>query len=208
MSKVLIEIVSDVMCPWCWVGKRNLEKALEISGRSLSDVQIEWKPFMLRPTIPEEGMEKAPDVPENPRVGRHLKQAGENVGINFTGKTDRTPNTLKAHALLKYAFDQTVNTNDSNIQHRLAEVLFRMYFTDGKFVGSDAVLGDAAEEVGLDRNKALKYLNDDNVLQEVRLEAKRNAAKGVSGVPTFYFNGVPAFSGAQPPSSFLPYLQQ
>jgi len=208
MSKLLVEIVSDVVCPWCWVGKRNLETALKQSNRPVSDVKVIWKPFQLRPNSPEEGRLKAPDTPENPRVGHHLREAGNRVGIDFTGKTDRAPNTLKAHTLLRFALEQQEILNDFTIQNQLSEVLFRKYFTDGEFVGDENILAAAAAEVGLDRKEALKYMANESNLRKVRLEAKENSARGVSGVPTFFFNGVPAFSGAQPPERFLSYINQ
>ena len=104
-KKVTVDVVSDILCPWCWIGKRNLEEALRQlpqDGRS-SSVEVRWHPYQLRPATSREGAPKAPSTPENPRVGQRLKAAGQAVGIDFTGKTDRTPNTLSAHTLLDYA---------------------------------------------------------------------------------------------------------
>lgn len=202
---IQVRIVSDVICPWCWVGKRNLEKAMELSGIPRSMFDIEWHPFQLRPHTPEEGVEKSPNVEE--RVPPRLKQIGLQVGIEFTGKTDRTPNTLKAHTLLKYALEQSKQRKDGGeLQNRLAEALFRMYFTDGKFVGAMDVLKQAAKEVGLDEEEAAKYVNDDENQEQVRREVIQDSKQSISGVPTFFIDGVRAFSGAQPPETFLSFF--
>mmetsp|Transcript_4929 Transcript_4929/g.8859 ORF Transcript_4929/g.8859 Transcript_4929/m.8859 type:complete len:114 (-) Transcript_4929:19-360(-) len=103
MTRINIEIVSDVLCPWCWVGKKNLDKAIQASGRPNEHFSITWKPFLLRPSMPEGGKVKAPDTPENPRVSERLYEAGQKVDINFTGKCDVAPNTVLAHTLLRYA---------------------------------------------------------------------------------------------------------
>jgi len=86
-KKVKIDIISDLMWPWCWVGKRKLEKVITNSPNV--EVEVNWKPYFLRPNHPREGVEKPPNTLDNPRVGQRMKQAGEAVGINFTGKCDR-----------------------------------------------------------------------------------------------------------------------
>jgi len=198
-SKPKIEIVSDIMCPWCFVGKRNLEAAIAKNSKSVDDFDITWRPFLLRPNAPEEGLPKDPNPDE--RVPFRLKQAGEVAGINFSGKTDRTPNTLKGHALLKFAKEQEAN-GSSGLQHKVAEILFRKYFTDGVFVGDGEELVKAAEEAGLDGEASRAFFTNEENLGQISQEALSNARRGITGVPTFFFNGRRAFSGAQPVERF------
>mmetsp|Transcript_9910 Transcript_9910/g.19455 ORF Transcript_9910/g.19455 Transcript_9910/m.19455 type:complete len:231 (+) Transcript_9910:652-1344(+) len=195
-----IDIVSDVLCPWCWIGKRNLDAAIQQTGRA---VNISWKPFLLRPNVPEEGLAKPVPTANNPRVSERLLEAGRSAGIEFTDKCDLVPNTVKAHALLQYAEFY----GQQGTQHALAEILFRKYFIDGQFVGNDEVLREAAVEAGLeDPDKALLYAHKPEVQQEIKEDAVANARRGITSVPTFFVNGRPIFSGAQPVSKFLELL--
>jgi len=131
------------------------------------------------------------------RVGDRLKQAGAAVGIDFTGKTDRYPHTLLAHTLLEYALD----TAGPETQDKLQEILFRHYFTDGRY--PDATnLAAAATEAGLDAQQAISFAQNPEEQLKVKAEAQRFSESGIHGVPFFFANGQPLFSGAQPPSSF------
>lgn len=159
-------------------------------------MEVNWKPFLLRgPGIPLEGIPKG-GTPET-RVPARMKAAGEAYGINFSGLCDRYPNTLGAHALLDFALKVSKEK-----QNEVQEILFRMYFTDGIYPGG-ANLGDAAREAALDVDAALAYVNDPANLERMATEAAAASRSGVSGVPYFYLNGRPAFSGAQPPETFL-----
>jgi len=172
-----------------------------LSGK---EATVSWKPFLLRPEMPLDGKEKAPNTPGNPRVGARLKSAGEAVGIDFSGKTDRYPNTVMAHMLLKYAEQEQVKAG-SDVQNVVAEILFRHYFTDGKYPNLSN-LKDAAAEAGLDVEKAAAFMKNDDVKEEVVSEAKSYSERGVSGVPYFIIDGKGTFSGAQPADTFLHYL--
>lgn len=194
--KVKVEVVSDVMLPWCWVGKRNLETAMGASPAQF-EFEVVWRPFFLRPNMPDNGVEKPPATDGNPRVNPRLKAAGAAVGIDFSGKTDRYPNTTQAHALMDFALQQ----GGTVAQNKMAEVLFRHYFTDGLYPDV-ANLSDAAKEVGLDADDAVRYISDPGCLDKVREEARREA-HGINGVPFFRINSQPAFSGAHPPDVFL-----
>jgi len=167
------------------------------------DFTVRWLPFLLRPDMPLEGKEKAPNTPDNPRVGQRLKAAGSTVGINFTGKTDRYPNTVQAHSLLTHALD----TKGPAVQDNLSEVLFRHYFTDGLYPDTINLLA-AAKEVGLDEASSRAALADSSLQQRVKKEAQQLSRQGISGVPYFFVNGNPAFSGAQDPSSFKKAFEQ
>jgi len=147
-------------------------------------------------------MEK-PGGPGRHQVGDRLRQGGESAGIDFTGLCPRAPNTVKAHALLTH----TLETSGAAKQDQLQEVLFRHYFTDGKFPDV-ANLVAAAEEVGLSGSEARTVLEDGRYESRVKTEAGQNSSSGISGVPYFFFNGKAAFSGAQPPASFLEELRK
>jgi len=174
------------------VGKKSLDKAISATS-SNADVTVTWRPFLLRPEMPLDGKLKQ----GNP-VGDRLREAGVRAGIDFTGLTPRYPNTTQFHALM----DWTLETAGPETQHRLSEVLFRHYFTDGRYPDNDN-LKAAAVEVGLDAGAALKAVNDDARKSKVRTEAINYSRRGVSGVPFFIINGEPAFSGAQPPEVFV-----
>jgi len=143
--------------------------------------------------MPEDGQPKAPNTPDNPRVGGRLKAAGAAAGVDFTGKTDRSPNAIKAHTLAKYFEGESQ-------QDSLMNVMFRHYFTDGKYPDS-ANLREAAVEVGVtgtELDEAIAFMEDNQNQKAVRSEASNYSANGISGVPYFFFNEQPAFSGAQP----------
>jgi len=158
---------------------------------------------MLRPNTPSEGILKSPNTPDNPRVGAHMKSAGSSVGIDFTGKCDRTPNTLLGHTLLDFALDK----HGSAKQNEVAERLFKMYYTDGIF--PDAVnLATIGQECGLDKNEIEVALSDQENLGKVEAVIQRNTRQVRGGVPFFVFNGQPAFSGAQDPATFHEVFDQ
>lgn len=196
--KVTVDVVSDIVCPWCWVGKRNLEEAVRRLPADEAAPIVRWHPYQLRPQAPREGAPKPPATPDNPRVGARLAAAGRAVGIDFTGKTDRTPNTLSAHTLMDFA----AKAGGPAVQNALQEVLFRQYFTDGVFPEGAGLLA-AAEEVGLDARAAMEHVEDVANRSKVAREAQHFAREGLSGVPSFFVNGRFCFSGAQPPEAFL-----
>ncbi|GBG32025.1 Hypothetical Protein FCC1311_082502 [Hondaea fermentalgiana] len=192
-----IDIYADPTCPWCWIGKRNLDEAIRQSGRAAN---ITWCVYLLRPEVPEEGSDRQEDVRP---INDQLLEAAKTAGIELTDKCDRVPSTLKAHALMRYAemFDR------AGSGHELVEVLFRRYLHDGEFIGSEDVLRAAAEEVGIaDMDRAFAYIRRPDILQEIREDSRVNARRGISSVPTFFVNGRPIFSGAQPVYKFLEIL--
>jgi len=140
--------------------------------------------------MPPEGIEKAPATPGNPRVAPRLKQAGEAVGIDFTGKCPRYPNTLAAHALIESVIDDTVK------QNALMEAVFKAYFTDGIYPDVEN-LTKIAESCGLDKNRATQVMTDKSKLDAAFEAAVEWSRKGVSGVPMFFMNGQKMVSGAQ-----------
>jgi len=182
-KQVQVDVVSDIMCPWCWVGKRKLESAIKQSAGDY-DVTVKWHPFLLRPDMPREGTIKAPPTPDNPRVGARMKMTGQSVGIDFTGKCDRAPNTILAHSLMKHVLD----TKGADTQNKLQEVIFRGYFTDGLYPDVEN-LATLATEVGIDKEEALQVLHSGKYEEAIKKEARTHSRDGVSGVPFFYING-------------------
>jgi len=199
MKTVNVTIVSDLMCPWCYVGLRKLQQ-----GSKIANVQpkITWKPYMLRQGIPEEGLPKGGSPAS--RVPQRLQQSGESVGINFTGLTDRTPNTELFHATMAAIHDE----HDADKQTEFQEEVFDLYFTKGVFPDKVA-LEQAAEKVGVADTVHNLYSDKELLLQmrsKVRREAKQASMSGISGVPFFFFNDEPAFSGAVDVGTFVKYL--
>lgn len=163
---------------------------------------MEWSPFFLRNGIPEEGVPK-PGGAGPHQVGARIKAAGEQSGINFTGMCDRFPNTTVAHAAMTFALE----TSGPQVQNELQEVLFRHYFTDGRYPDIANVV-DAAVEVGLPEAKMREALESKKYEASVKQEASAASRGGVTGVPYFFINGKPTFSGAQPPNVFLDVLRR
>jgi predicted DsbA family dithiol-disulfide isomerase len=198
---VPVTITSDLMCPWCWVGLRKLQQASEEASIGL---KIVWKPFLLRPDHPLQGVPKG-GTPQS-RVPGHLKAAGKAVGIDFTGLTDSTPNTIDFHAVMKYLLDAGVD------QTPFQEAVFRAYFTQGIFPDHDALL-TCAESVGV-QEQVKSVFEQTEVLVEYRrevvAEARDASMKGIRGVPSFTFgdDARPAFSGAQAVETFVSHLEK
>jgi len=166
------------------------------------DVQVEWAPFLLRNGIPEEGTPK-PGGPGLHQVNARLRDVGKAAGINFTGMCDRFPNTFKAHELMTWVLEKSGPQTQNNLQ----EVLFRHYFTDGRYPDVENLTA-AAAEVGLPEAEAREVLTTRKYKAQVEREMAEASRMGISGVPYFFVNGNPAFSGAQPPEAFLQVLQR
>lgn len=181
------------------MGKRNLEAALRTTPEL--DVQVEWLPYFLRNNIPEQGVLK-PGGPGPHQVGDRIKTAGEQAGINFTGMCDRFPNTTKAHAAMTFALESA----GPEVQNKLQEVLFRHYFTDGKYPDIPNLV-EAAVEVGLPEAQVREALESKKYEPKVKQEAAEISRQGVTGVPYFFINGKGVFSGAQPPYAFVQELR-
>lgn len=204
---VNVDISSDLMCPWCWVGLRKLQLAAKETGIATN---ITWRPFLLRPNIPIEGQPKG-GTPES-RAGQQLKHAGKSVGIDFTGLTDRTPNTILFHATIKMLQDHPSISKESVTTFH--EAVFEAYFTGGIFPDKDGVLKATRNMKGKDKEEVYaaidEFYNDGERLydysEQVKYEAQEGSARGVTGVPFFEFNGRPAFSGAQSISTFASHL--
>jgi predicted DsbA family dithiol-disulfide isomerase len=199
-----IEIVSDVVCPWCFVGKRRLEQAVDLVRRDgpapAFVLRVVWKPFELNPGIPRDGIERAAyrrakfgSLEYSQLLDARLLAVGESVGIPFAfDRIQRTPNTFDAHRLLWLA--ESVGRQDA-----LAEALFRAYFLDGKNVGDHDVLTELAEAAGIPRDRAASLLAGREGEREVRMEEDWAWRSGIQGVPHFIVDGAAPVSGAQTP---------
>jgi len=207
-TNISIEIYSDVICPWCYVGKRRLERALG-QLRDRAQAQIDWRPFQLNPTMPLDGMDRTAYLKAKfgsldafRQMEEHLLAAGAAERIPFAfEKVTRTPNTFAAHRLVWYAAQQRK-------QDQVVEALFHAYFIEGQNIGDSNIIAHAAVEVGLDRTETEEFLASNKGAVEVKTEEAVGRRLGISGVPYFVFNGRIAISGAQPPEIFVSALQQ
>jgi predicted DsbA family dithiol-disulfide isomerase len=210
-NTAVIEVVSDVVCPWCFIGKRRLEKALALMGRE--DAQIRWKAFQLNPNAPKDGMDrqayraaKFGSTAYAKQLEARVAAAGAEEGIDFRfDQIERVPNTFDAHRLIWLA------AQDGG-QDAVVENLFRAYFIDAEDVGMPEVLRRIGVQSGLDPGRVEQLLGGDVGRSEVLADERESAVQGVSGVPTFFVNGHPVMSGAQKPdllaSVLAPVLEQ
>ncbi len=198
-----IDIISDVVCPWCFIGKRRLEKALAL--RPELAPEITWRPFQLNPDMPEEGMPRAEyiaskfgDSAHSRRIHQTIAEAGASVGIDFAfDRIRRSPNTRNAHRLVRFATKR-------GLGGAVVDRLFRGYFIEGRDVGDHAVLAEIAAEAGLERDAALAFLKSSEDREAIIAEDRNARRLGINAVPCFIFAGQYAISGAQEPEFFLP----
>jgi predicted DsbA family dithiol-disulfide isomerase len=202
-----IDVISDVICPWCYIGKRRLEKAVAAFGRE--QVQVRWHPFQLNPRMPREGMNrqeyrtaKFGSCERSLALDAQVAEAGRGEGIPFDyAKVMRTPNTLDAHRLIGLA-----DTED--VQDAVVEAVFRAYFAEGQDISQTTVLLDVVAGAGLDRGRAEAVLSGDEGLAAIRAAEGQARRSGVQGVPFFIINKTVALSGAREPSAFLTAFEQ
>lgn len=193
-----IDIFSDTICPWCFIGKRRLERALK--ERPQLDLRVHWRAFQLNPDMPAEGLERQRYLElkfggaENAKaVYDQVRAAGESEAIDFVfDKMTRTPNTVDSHRLIRFA-------GAHGRQDAVVEALFAAYFLRGEDIGDREVLTAAAVAGGLDEADAHAFLESDADRAEVQTEDANARRAGISGVPCFIFNGHYALAGAHPP---------
>ncbi|SFS69057.1 Predicted dithiol-disulfide isomerase, DsbA family [Sulfitobacter marinus] len=202
-----IDIISDVMCPWCIVGYRQLEQALAQTGVGAF---IRWHPFELNPQMPPEGQNTAEHIMEkygasaeqSAQNRAQLVQIGEGLGIDFNFTPDsRIVNSFAAHQLLHWA-------QEYNLQHPLKLALFNAHFTQGRDVSDHSVLADVAEEVGLDRAQAVEVLEGGSHADAVRELEGSWTGQGISGVPAMVFEGKYLVTGAQGAENYGQVIQK
>lgn len=195
---VKLDILSDPICPWCYIGKAHLEAALAAEGAN--PFVIEWHPFQLNPDMPAAGMDrreyleakfggKEAAVRAYTPVVDHAAKAG--LSLNFEAM-QRTPNTLDAHRLIHWA-------GIEGMQNAAVDALFRAYFVEGRDIGDTEVLADIADTIGMNAGVVMKLLKSDADRDAIRARDAHSRQMGVSSVPTFIVAGKHAVAGAQPP---------
>ena len=206
-TKLHIDIVSDVVCPWCIVGYRQLEKALQASG---TDYELHWQPFELNPDMPPEGQnlrehlaEKYGATKEQSQENRlRITQAGAELGFEFSFADDmRMHNTFNVHQLLHWADQQ-------GRMHDLKQAFFVAHFTHRRNLSDNNVLADVAAEIGLNRDDALAVVADQRFANEVRATEQSWISQGISGVPAVIFNRRHLVTGAQGVENYTRILEQ
>lgn len=204
---ILIDVVSDVVCPWCFVGAKHLEQALtNVNG---APIVVRWRPYQLDPAIPEGGVDrkaymqkKFGDGPQLKEAHQRLETLGINAGIAFDFDAIQiSPNTLDAHRLIRWAFE-------AGVQDMIVKALFSAYFERGIDIGDKSVLADIAGACGMDRATIRAKLDTDEDKDAVRAEISEAQRIGISGVPFFIMNGKVGVSGAHPPQTLLDALKQ
>jgi len=193
-----IDVVSDVVCPWCYVGEKRLEAAL---AEEPQPVTLRWRPYQLDPTIPAGGLDRAEYMERKfGKSGRlqsvhdNLTRLGAELGIPFAfDRIKRSPNTLDAHRLIRWA-------SSAGMQGAIVDRLFKAYFVEGRDIGDRGVLIEIAGEFGLDAKLVEKLLKEGADADLVRQEIEQAQGMGVSGVPFFIFGGRLGVPGAQEPS--------
>ncbi|WP_222565296.1 DsbA family oxidoreductase [Novilysobacter antarcticus] len=206
-KKLQIDIVSDVMCPWCVIGYKQLARALEATA---TPHEIRWHPFELNPETPAEGQnmrehlaEKYGSTTEQSNANRSaITKAGAELGFEFQFTDDmRIHNTFNVHQLMHWA-------DQHGRKHDLEMAFFTAHFTDGRNLSDNAVLADVAAEIGLDRDEALAVLADQRFAADVREAERFWTSQGIRGVPAVIFNQRHLVSGAQGVDTFVDILRQ
>ena len=196
-----VDIVIDTVCPWCYVGKRRFDRALQL--RPGLALEVGWRPFQLNPAMPSEGMDRRSYIVEKfggaeraRSVHDTIARIGAEEGIDFNfKKIDRIPNTVDSHRLTRFAAEH-------GLQSEAISALFAAYFCDGRDIGDREVLADVGTGVGLDRDDVAAYLAGDADIDTVLAEDDLARRLGVNGVPCFIVNRKYAVSGAQSPEVF------
>ncbi len=199
--ELTVDVISDVICPWCFIGKRRLEKAITSHG---GPVKVRWLPFQLNPTMPKEGIgrkeyriRKFGSWEKLQELDAKVVAVGESEGIQFAfDKIERTPNTVDAHRLIWLADEQ-------GCQDAVVEAVFRAYFTLGLDISNPNTLIGVVVEAGLEWEQAVAMLNGDEGMDAIKEAEGVSQRHGVNGVPFFIINNEITLSGAQQPDTFV-----
>jgi predicted DsbA family dithiol-disulfide isomerase len=200
---IQIDLFSDVICPWCFIGKRRLERAL--NQRSNPDVDISWRAFQLNPDMPKTGMHRDHYLeakfggPERAKtIYENIRKTGEMEGIEFEfEKIKKTPNTVLAHRLISWSKDQ-------KISDLVVESLFKAYFYEGRDIGLIEILKEILEESNIDAESFVRYAKSNEGIDQVANDTRYAYSNGITGVPCFIFDKKYSLSGAQEPEAFFP----
>lgn len=204
-----IDIVSDAICPWCYIGKRQLERALATLASEELHFSVHWNPFQLNPDMPKEGRDRAAyramkfgSAERARQLDERVGTAAANVGLHFRQDLMlRTPNTIDAHRLIWLA-------GREGVQDAAMEAIFAAYFIRGRDIGDADVLADCAAEAGMDRTAVADFLAGDVVAQEMLAADRAAREAGVNGVPSFFLDGYGLFSGAMPAETMVDALRK
>jgi predicted DsbA family dithiol-disulfide isomerase len=197
-APVRIDVVSDVVCPWCFIGKRRLEKAIALNPDI--PVEVHWRPYFLNDWIPREGMSREQYLTTKFGSPERYKGIAERVGaaaaeeglVYASDKMKRQPNTLDCHRLIRWA-------DGIGKAAEMKQRLMDLYFTEGADLTNEAVLVQAAADVGLDPEDVRAALDSDQDVEQIERETQSAKEAGIEGVPMFIFAGRFAVSGAQAP---------
>src|SRR5258705_10177152 len=195
-ATLAIEVISDAICPWCWIAKRRLDSAIAAIAPDVM-ASVTWRPFELNPEMPKAGVDrrayrsaKFGSWQHSQALDAQVAAAGRSEGLVFNhDRMERPPNTIDAHRLIRLAGQQ-------GKQDVVVEGLFAAYFNEGRDVGDPTVLAHIGASAGLDRARIVAMVSSDEGLAEVRSVLQRAVNLRVSGVPTVLVDGVPVFSGA------------
>ena len=195
-----IDVISDAICPWCYIGKRNLEGALKLLAAVGLHFSVMWHPFQLNPDMPAEGVERKAyreakfGGPEKAKaIDERITATAATVGLEFhLDRLTRTPNTVNAHRLIRMA-------GQEGVQDAVVEALFKAYFCEGADIGAPEILAGVGGTGGLDPDAVFKMLKGDEHRREVLGGDQMARNAGIQGVPSFALQGHVLFSGAQPP---------
>lgn len=207
-SQLKIDIVSDVVCPWCAIGYKKLSEAITQLDDEIS-FEVNWKPYQLHPEIPRGGFDKkeyykikfGESSGSNDRFNFIIDE-GKKVGIEFNfNKSKNLPNTFLAHRLIWLC-------RSKNIQDILAEALFHAYFTDGRDIGNQDELIEIASEYGLNRKEIRNFFKTNIGHDEVLREENRAREMNIFSVPTYIFNKKYLLVGGQEPDTFVAYMKK
>ena len=207
-APLVVDVVSDVVCPWCFIGKRHLEAALAGLPDGAAAV-VRWHPFELNPDLPAEGVDRRGYLEAKfggpvraAEIYARVREAGVRAGIAFDFEAiARQPNTREAHRLIAWSQAQ----GDAG---PLVERLFRAYFVEGRFVGDRDTLAALAADTGLDADAARAWLASGEGADAIEVAEARARSLGIGGVPFFIFDGKVGLSGAQPPEAIREAIAQ
>ncbi|GAB3366999.1 DsbA family protein [Lysobacter rhizosphaerae] len=207
-TSLRLQVVADVICPWCYIGKRSLDLALDQLAAQGVDVEIEWLPYQLNPTIPAEGMDRKQfrtmrfGWENSLAMDARAIEAGRRFGAEFNYQIQtRTPNTVAAHALARLAYAE----GGAVLQDEVIDALFTAYFTQGKDIGENAVLERIAEEAGMQPGALRRSLSAQD---EIRTFDAQIKSLGVNSVPSYLMDGQLLFSGSQDIQGYVNLLSR
>lgn len=198
-----VDVISDVICPWCYIGKRRLEQAIA-AYQGQHEIEVSWHPYQLNPTMPKAGISrreyrsrKFGSWQRSQELDANVSAVGEAEGLRFDfERMERTPNTADAHRIIWLA-------GQHGLQDAVVEAMFQAYFTEGRDIGNQETVIEVATDVGLNRQTVSALLESDDGTDAIATGKKRSSLHHVSSVPFFIVNDDIALSGAQESNTFL-----